>query len=150
MKFSYIPIIWPHYSSNRSIFSVSECIVPLRVSAILIRSCVIKTRHCSPLWISNVYNAHRKPPWLSGSGWFEDGVVKWTSKSLRRFSDLMITITLKCPYCNSEDIVPNGHAPNGKQKYFCKACKRQTRENPAPPCLFRKRERKNIEGISRT
>jgi IS1 family transposase/predicted Fe-S protein YdhL (DUF1289 family) len=26
--------------------------------------------------------------------------------------------------------LPYGHSPNGKQKYLCKDCKRQTRENP--------------------
>ena len=71
----------------------------------------------------------------------------------------MITITLKCPYCNSEDIVRNGHAPNGKQKYFCKACKRQTRENPAPPVYSEKekerilkayQERSSLRGLQRT
>jgi transposase-like protein len=71
----------------------------------------------------------------------------------------MITITLKCPYCNSEDIVRNGHAPNGKQKYFCKACKRQTRENPSPPVYSEKekerilkayQERSSLRGLQRT
>lgn len=44
----------------------------------------------------------------------------------------MVTIIVKCPFCESEDLVCNGHAPNGKQKYLCKQCKRQTRENPTP------------------
>ncbi len=44
----------------------------------------------------------------------------------------MITITAHCPHCQSEDIVRNGRAPNGKQKYRCRACKRQSRENPTP------------------
>ena len=42
----------------------------------------------------------------------------------------MVIIVLKCPYCESENVVRNGHSPNGKQKYLCKDCKRQTRENP--------------------
>lgn len=31
----------------------------------------------------------------------------------------MVTITLLCPYCESDDLVRNGHASNGKQRYFC-------------------------------
>ena len=44
----------------------------------------------------------------------------------------MVTITLHCPRCQSEALVRNGHAPNGKQLYRCCACGRQSRENPAP------------------
>jgi transposase-like protein len=43
----------------------------------------------------------------------------------------MVRIAVCCQYCGSKDLVLNGHAPNGKQKYRCKLCKRQTRENPA-------------------
>jgi transposase-like protein len=34
----------------------------------------------------------------------------------------MITITVHCPHCGSEDLVRNGRAPNGKQNYRCRAC----------------------------
>src|SRR5438876_3307478 len=44
----------------------------------------------------------------------------------------MITITLHCPHCQSDALVRNGHAPNGKQLYRCRACGRQSRENPTP------------------
>ncbi|HEY1349543.1 MAG TPA: IS1 family transposase [Ktedonobacteraceae bacterium] len=44
----------------------------------------------------------------------------------------MVTIVLQCPFCKSNNIVRNGHSPNGKQKYRCRDCKRQTRENPSP------------------
>ena len=44
----------------------------------------------------------------------------------------MVTVTICCPYCGSDDLARNGHASNGKQKYRCKSCKRQNRENPAP------------------
>jgi transposase-like protein len=44
----------------------------------------------------------------------------------------MVTVTLLCPNCNSEELVRNERAPNGKQRYFCRACKRSTREDPAP------------------
>lgn len=43
----------------------------------------------------------------------------------------MITITLQCPHCQSEDLVRNGHAPNGKQKYTCQSCGRHSRDNPS-------------------
>src|SRR5260370_15793145 len=36
---------------------------------------------------------------------------------------IMVTITVHCPYCQSDALVRNGRAPNGKQKYLCRACK---------------------------
>jgi hypothetical protein len=42
----------------------------------------------------------------------------------------MVTIPLHCPHCQSEALVRNGHVPNGKQLYRCRACGRQSRENP--------------------
>jgi transposase-like protein len=71
----------------------------------------------------------------------------------------MVIIVLKCPYCGSEDMVQNGHAPNGKQKYLCKACKRQSRENPTPNAYSEKErelilkayeERSSLRGLKRT
>ena len=44
----------------------------------------------------------------------------------------MVTITLHCPHCQGEALVRNGHAPNEKQSYRCRACGRQSHENPAP------------------
>jgi len=44
----------------------------------------------------------------------------------------MITITIHCPPCKSNALVRNGRAPNGKQKYLCRACHRQSREDPTP------------------
>ena len=35
----------------------------------------------------------------------------------------MVTVTVHCPHCGSEDLRRNGRAPNGKQKYRCRACK---------------------------
>ena len=37
---------------------------------------------------------------------------------------------MKCPRCQSENIIKNGSIHNGKQKYECKECKRQFIENP--------------------
>ena len=71
----------------------------------------------------------------------------------------MVTVTICCPYCGSEDLIRNGHASNGKQKYRCKACKRQSRENPATNGYTEKRreeiiksyqERSSLRGLTRT
>jgi transposase-like protein len=44
----------------------------------------------------------------------------------------MVTITLKCRHCGSENIVRDGHTPNGKQRYWCHDCNRSSRDNPQP------------------
>ena len=71
----------------------------------------------------------------------------------------MVTVTICCPYCGSEDLIRNGHASNGKQKYHCKSCKRQSRENPAPNGYPEERreeimrayqERSSLRGLTRT
>ena len=43
----------------------------------------------------------------------------------------MIVKVLECPHCSGENLVKNGHAPNGKQKYLCNDCGGSTRENPS-------------------
>jgi transposase-like protein len=71
----------------------------------------------------------------------------------------MVTITLLCPYCESEKLVRNGHAPNGKQRYFCQECKRHSRENPSSRGYSEERkeeilrayqERSSLRGLERT
>jgi len=71
----------------------------------------------------------------------------------------MVTITLLCSSCGSDKLVRNGHAPNGKQRYLCQACKRYSRENPAPRGYSEERkeeilrayeERSSLRGIERT
>ena len=71
----------------------------------------------------------------------------------------MVTRVVYCPHCGSEEIVLNGKAPNGKQKYRCKTCKKQSRENPTPHAYPEKRreeilrayeERSRLRGIERT
>jgi insertion element IS1 protein InsB len=70
----------------------------------------------------------------------------------------MIFKILHCPSCKSKNIVRNGHAPNGKQKYLCKDCRRHTRENPTPPgyseeekdvILRAYQERSSLRGVHR-
>src|SRR3989440_2445181 len=56
----------------------------------------------------------------------------------------MVTVTVHCPHCGSEDIVRNGRSPNGKQKYRCKACKRQSREHPTPHAYPEERREENL------
>jgi len=48
------------------------------------------------------------------------------------YRELMVTEIISCPRCGSDDIVKNGFVPNGKQKYLCHLCGRQSRENPSP------------------
>ena len=36
----------------------------------------------------------------------------------------------KCPRCQSEEVVKNGHIHNGKQRYICKQCGRQFVKDP--------------------
>jgi transposase-like protein len=71
----------------------------------------------------------------------------------------MVTIILQCPHCGSEALVHDGHAPNGKQKYRCHACRRRSRENPTPNAYSEARreeilrayqERSSLRGLTRT
>ncbi len=71
----------------------------------------------------------------------------------------MRTITVHCPHCGSETLVRNGRAPNGKQKSLCRACQRQSRENPTPHAYPQNRreeilraseERSSLRGLERT
>ena len=71
----------------------------------------------------------------------------------------MLTITLRCSHCNSENLIRYGHSPKGKQKYLCHACKRQSRENPTrnaypdhrrEEILRAYEERSSLRGLTRT
>ncbi len=71
----------------------------------------------------------------------------------------MVTLILTCIYCQSDQLVRNGHAPNGKQKYRCRACGRQSRENPSSHAYPETRreeilrvyeERSSLRGLVRT
>ena len=68
----------------------------------------------------------------------------------------MVTITVSCPHCGSEEVTRNGRAPNGKQKFRCRVCKRQSRENPTPHAYSEERreeilrayeERSSLRGL---
>src|SRR5205823_3441644 len=71
----------------------------------------------------------------------------------------MVTITVHCPHCQSDALVRNGHAPNGKQLSLCRSCGRQSRENPTPHAypearreeiLHASQERSSLHGLTRT
>ena len=42
----------------------------------------------------------------------------------------MVNLSVTCCYCNSEKVVRDGKAPNGKQRFRCRTCGRRSRENP--------------------
>src|SRR5262249_19763918 len=44
--------------------------------------------------------------------------------------DTMVTMLITCRHCGSPDLTKYGIAPNGKQKYRCRTCGRQSRQNP--------------------
>ena len=71
----------------------------------------------------------------------------------------MITIELHCRHCHSPNLVRNGLAPNGKQKFLCKDCRRQSREQPSSNAYPEERreeilrayeERSSLRGLTRT
>jgi transposase-like protein len=71
----------------------------------------------------------------------------------------MITVIVHCPHCGSDALVRNGRSPNRKQKYLCRVCQRQSRENPIPHAYPEERreevlrayeERSSLRGLERT
>ncbi len=71
----------------------------------------------------------------------------------------MITLQITCRHCGSENIVRNGMTSNGKQRYLCKDCSKNSRENPQPngyteqkreEILSAYHERSSLRGLSRT
>ena len=72
----------------------------------------------------------------------------------------MVTKTITSRHCGSTDIVKNGLAPNNaKQRYLCRACAPQSREDPSPNGYTEERkeeilrayqERSSLRGLRRT
>ena len=71
----------------------------------------------------------------------------------------MVTITVKCRHCGSENLLRNGLTRNGKQRYHCKDCHRSSRDNPQPigyseaereEILRAYEERSSLRGLTRT
>ena len=70
-----------------------------------------------------------------------------------------ITQTLTCPHCASDALVKYGHAPDSRQRYKCKTCGRQHRENPRSNAypeetrdiiIKASQERSSFRGLQRT
>ena len=66
---------------------------------------------------------------------------------------------MRCRHCASEQLTRYGIAPNGKQKYYCQACGKQSRENPGSNAYSDARkdeilrayeERSSLRGLERT
>src|SRR6266542_4256150 len=73
--------------------------------------------------------------------------------------DTMVTMRITCRHCGSPDLTKYGIAPNGKQKYRCRTCGRQSRENPGSASYAPERkeeilrayqERRSLRGLERT
>jgi len=71
----------------------------------------------------------------------------------------MVTITLRCHHCQSERLVRNGMAPDGRQRYLCRDCGQRSRENPRTNAYGEQEreqilraydERSSLRGLSRT
>ena len=70
----------------------------------------------------------------------------------------MVSKTVECYHCGSEQLVKNGKAPNRKQKYQCRACGKASRENPdfgysearKEEVIKAYRERSSRRGVART
>jgi transposase-like protein len=95
-----------------------------------------------------------------GSGQKEDAVVEYPQDQERREDEKpMVSITVHCPHCGSDQVKRNGHASNGKQRYYCQSCHKQSREHPTPHAYSEERreeilrayeERSSLRGIQRT
>lgn len=70
----------------------------------------------------------------------------------------MVNKTVECYHWGSEQLVKNGKAPNGKQKYQCRACGKASRENPdfgysearKEEVIKAYQERSSMRGVART
>ena len=71
----------------------------------------------------------------------------------------MDAVSQTCRHCGSDQLVRYGIAPNGKQKYLCHACGKQSRANPGSNAHSAARrdeilrayeERSSLRGLERT
>jgi len=90
---------------------------------------------------------------VSRMAWYTAGDL-----SRERF-DTMVTMLLTCRHCGRPELTKYGIAPNGKQKYRCRTCGRQSRENPGSAAYSAQRkeeilrayhERSSLRGLERT
>ena len=71
----------------------------------------------------------------------------------------MVTVTLRCQHCESQNLARNGLAADGRQRYLCRDCGRRSREHrrtnayseEARETILRAYgERSSLRGLSRT
>ena len=71
----------------------------------------------------------------------------------------MVTITLRCQHCECRNLVRNGLAADGRQRYLCRDCGRRSREQPRTNAYSEEEreqilraydERSSLRGLSRT
>ena len=74
-------------------------------------------------------------------------------------SPIMVSITVLCQHCQSQNIIRFGLAPNGKQRYRCHDCGRRSRDNPTSNAYSDEErelilraywERSSLRGLTRT
>jgi len=56
----------------------------------------------------------------------------------------MVTQIITCYHCDSENVLKNAKAPNGKQKYLCRDCGRQSREEDPGSNAYAPQRREEI------
>jgi transposase-like protein len=71
----------------------------------------------------------------------------------------MVTITLRCQHCQSTNLVLNGLAADGRQRYLCRDCQKRSRQHPRTNAYSEQEreqilraydERSSLRGLSRT
>jgi transposase-like protein len=87
-------------------------------------------------------------------------MVWYTARDLSQERvDTMVHKIDICRHCGSSDLMKYGIAPNGKQKYRCRTCGRQSREYPGSTAYSTERkeeilrayqERSSLRGLERT
>ena len=71
----------------------------------------------------------------------------------------MVTVNLRCQHCESQNLVRNGLAADGRQRYVCRDCAKRSREQPRTNAYTQQEretilraydERSSLRGLSRT
>lgn len=71
----------------------------------------------------------------------------------------MVTVTLRCQHCQSTNLVRNGLAADGRQRYLCRDCQQRSRAQPRTNAYSDEEreqilraydERSSVRGLSRT
>lgn len=71
----------------------------------------------------------------------------------------MVTVTLRCQHCASQNLVRNGLTADGRQRYLCRDCGQRSRADPRSNAYSAEEreqilraydERSSLRGLSRT